>query len=165
VENPFVSPNLLDHLGASWVVIAILMFIFSQPGTSFAVLGGSEASVQEDQAHMQASLKNTHTNAYTVHELQLPTGTAVKEFAANGTVFGVSWKGKYPPDMQQILGSYFETYQQSLAAQNQNSRGRRPVHVETPGLIVRVSGHIGSFQGQAYVPDILPQGMKAEDIR
>jgi hypothetical protein len=37
--------------------------------------------------------------------------------------------------------------------------------VGTPGLVVQQSGHPRSFHGQAYIPQLLPQDVKASDIR
>jgi len=134
------------------------------PQQVFAVLGGSEASVQTDQVHMQASLRTTANAGYTVHELRAPTGVVVREYASGGTVFGVAWQGPWPPDMRQLLGSYYDQYQQAL--QQQSGRpGRRPVYVQLPGLVVMKSGHPRAFSGRAFVPDMMPQGVKAEDIR
>lgn len=135
------------------------------PSTAFGVLGGSEASVQADQSRMQAQVQTSRVGAYTVHELQGPSGTVIREYAANGTVFAVAWEGHWPPDMQQLLGSYFETYRQALQAQTEKSRGRGPVYIEVPGLVVNAGGHPRSFKGRAFVPEMVPQGMKAEAIR
>lgn len=135
------------------------------PLNVFAVLGGSEASVQTDQAHMQASLKSSMSGAYHVHEMQTPSGIVVREYAADGTVFAVAWSGPWRPDMEQLLGSYFETYRQALAAQSGARHGRRPVHIALPGLVVNMEGHLRSFRGSAYIPDMLPQGVAAKEIR
>ena len=144
--------------------IFVLMLLISFP--AFAVLGGSETSVQTDQAHFKASLRSTHSNNYTVHELRAATGTVVREYAAGGTVFGVAWEGPWPPDMQQLLGSFFDPYMQMRQQQVRNGPpGRRPVHVEQPGLVVNIAGHPGSFRGQAFVPSMLPTGVAAGDIR
>ncbi len=152
--------------GRSYLLPIVLgVCAFATPTPVFAVLGGSEASVQTDQAHMQASMKSTHTNAYTVHEMKSTTGTVVREYAASGTVFGVAWQGHWPPDMRQLLGSYFDMYQQELQAQTAKTHGRTPVHVVLPGLVVNVTGHPGSFKGMAYVPGMVPQGVKTEEIR
>ena len=76
---------------------------------AFAELGGDASSVQADQAYMQASLRTTTAQAYTVHEIQAPTGIIVREYVSptSGKVFGVAWQGPWPPDMRQILGNYF----------------------------------------------------------
>ncbi|HTS34127.1 MAG TPA: DUF2844 domain-containing protein [Candidatus Solibacter sp.] len=135
------------------------------PLNLFAVLGGSEASVQTDQAHMQASLKSSNTGPYRVHEMQTASGIVVREYAAGGTVFGVAWEGPWRPDMQQLLGSYFEAYQQALEAQSGVRHGRTPVHIALPGLVVNMGGHMRSFRGNAYIPDMLPQGVAEKEIR
>jgi len=133
---------------------------------AFAVLGGSEASVQTDQIQLKASLRSTQAQTYTVHELRAATGVVVREYAAGGTVFGVAWEGAWPPDMQQLLGSYFDQYMQERKQQARNGPpGRRPVHVELPGLVVNIAGHPGWFRGQAFVPSMLPSGVAAKDIR
>ena len=133
---------------------------------AFAVLGGSDASVQTDQIRFKASLRSTAAQNYTVHELRAATGVVVHEYAANGTIFGVAWEGAWPPDMQQLLGSYFAPYMQEREQQVRNGPpGRRPVHVELPGLVVNIAGHPGWFHGQAFVPSMLPSGVAAKDIR
>jgi hypothetical protein len=145
------------------MALAPLMLVLCLP--SYAVLGGSEATVQADQLHMQASLRSTSGAKYTVHELHAPTGIVVREYVANGSVFAIAWQGPWPPDMNQLLGSYFGPYQQALQAQGSNQVGRRPIHVEVPGLVVSSMGHPRSFRGRAYVPDMLPQGVSAEEIQ
>jgi uncharacterized protein DUF2844 len=145
--------------------IAFALLTLAMPVHLFAVLGGSEASVQTDQTHMQASLRTTQSGAYAVHELHGPSGVVVREYASEGTVFGVAWEGPWLPDMHQLLGSYFESYQKALQAQSGGRNGRRPIHVELPGLVVNVAGHPRSFHGRAYVPGMMPQSVKAEEIR
>jgi Protein of unknown function (DUF2844) len=71
---------------------------------AFAGLGEAASSVRADQAHMQGSLRTTQTQAYTVHEIQAPTGIAVREYVStSGKVFAVAWQGPWPPNMRQIL--------------------------------------------------------------
>ena len=133
---------------------------------AFAVLGGSDASVQTDQIQLKASLRSTQVQSYTVHELRAATGVVVREYAANGTIFGVAWEGAWPPDIHQLLGSYFDEYLQAREQQVRSGPpGRRPVHVELPGLLVNIVGHPGYFHGQAVVPNMLPAGMAKEDVR
>ena len=133
---------------------------------AFAVLGGSEASVQTDQVQMKASLRTTQARSYTVHEMRAATGVIVREYAANGTVFGVAWEGAWPPDMQQLLGSYFDQYMKEREQQVRTGpHGRRPVHVALPGLVVNIAGHPGYVRGQAFVPTMLPSGVAEGEIR
>lgn len=162
-----INLPVLQKDSGKWLyeIIAVALLTLAFAPRSYAVLGGSEATVQTDQVHMQASLQSTPGARYTVHELHTPTGTVVREYAANGSVFAIAWKGPWPPDLNQLLGSYFDSFQQELRANNTTHVGRRPIHMETPGLVVSSTGHPRSFQGRAYVPDMLPQGVTAEEIQ
>lgn len=143
-------------------LIALLLV----PLPALASLGGDVASVQSDQAKMQGSLRTSSNNSYTVHEIQSPTGVAVKEYASPaGKVFAVTWQGPFHPDLRQLLGLYFDQFTQAEQAQRAQRRGRGPVQIQEPGLVVQVSGHIRAFTGKAYVPQMLPAGVRAEDIR
>ena len=143
-------------------LIALLLV----PLPALASLGGDVASVQSDQAKMQGSLRTSSNNSYTVHEIQSPTGVAVKEYASPaGKVFAVTWQGPFHPDLRQLLGLYFDQFTQAEQAQRAQRRGRGPVRIQEPGLVVQVSGHIRAFTGKAYVPQMLPAGVRAEDIR
>ncbi|HEY3973052.1 MAG TPA: DUF2844 domain-containing protein [Candidatus Sulfotelmatobacter sp.] len=151
--------------------LAIGFAALTLPCPVFAALGGDAASVQADSVHMQASLRTsqaatTQGGAYTLHELHSSSGVVVREYVSSaGAVFGVAWQGPWLPDLHQLLGTYFEPYVQAMQARNAGRAGRRPVHIEIPGLVVNLSGHPRSFTGQAYIPENLPQGMKAEDVR
>jgi len=132
---------------------------------SFAALGEDVASVQADQAHINASLRVSQTSSYAVHELRTPTGIVVREFASPaGRIFAISWKGPSIPDLRQLLGSHFADFQQ--AAQAQNSQGRHgPLFVQQNGMTVELGGHMRDHIGRAYLPDQLPAGVHAEDLR
>lgn len=140
----------------------VLMSVFP----AFAALGEPASSVQDDQAHMQGTLHSTQNQAYTVHEIHAATGTIVREYvSSSGRVFAVAWQGPWPPDMRQILGSYFEQYQQAVHADTGSRAGRKPLRIEQPGFVMHAGGHMRSFSGHAYIPDNLPAGVSAEEIR
>jgi len=147
-------------------VFVFLLLMIAVPGDLFAALGGDPGSVQADQAHLQASARSIRKEAYTVQELHAPTGTVVREFVSpGGSVFGVAWEGPWPPDMHQLLGAYFDQFARAMQSASGSRIGRRPVHIELPGLVMEVAGHARSFTGRAYVPQMLPQGMSAGEIR
>lgn len=132
------------------------------PMSSFAALGGDVSSVQADQARMRASIRVAPSAAYTTHEMQSPAGTVVREFVSReGKVFGVAWQGPFMPDLRQVLGSYYDQYEQ--AARQHRSHG--PISLELPGLIFQSGGHQRAFAGRAYVPEMVPQGVHSEEIR
>jgi Protein of unknown function (DUF2844) len=134
------------------------------PFPASASLGGDVTSVQTDQAKMQGSLRTSSNNSYTIHEIQASTGVAVKEYVSPaGKVFAVTWQGPFHPDLRQLLGSYFDQFSQAEQAQRAQRRG--PVLIQQAGLVVQISGHMRSFWGKAYVPQMLPPGVHVEDIR
>jgi DNA-binding IclR family transcriptional regulator len=133
---------------------------------AFAGLGQDVSSVQADQLHMQGSLRITQSQAYTVHEIRSATGTVVREYvSASGKVFAVAWQGPWLPDMRQVLATYFDQYQQAARTQFNSNAGRRPLLIQQPGLVVQSGGHMRSFAGRAYIPEMLPQAVSVEEIR
>lgn len=122
-----------------------------------------ESSVEADRIQMKASLRVVSASAYSVHELEQPDGIVVREYVSDAaSVFAVSWHGAWRPDLQQILGRYYETF---LSANNAARRRRGPVNISSPGLVVQMGGHQRSFTGRAYIPELLPHEIRAEDIR
>jgi Protein of unknown function (DUF2844) len=136
------------------------------PFSLSASLGRDATSVQEDVAKMQGTLRTSSGNSYTLHEIQTPTGVAVKEYASSvGKVFAVTWKGPFHPDLRQLLGPYYDEYVQAVRTQRAQRSGHGPILIQHPGLVVEVSGHLRSFVGRAYVPQQLPAGMHVEDLQ
>ena len=122
------------------------------------------ASVQNDMVRMRASLKITHAEAYTVHEMQMSSGTVVREYVSPaGQVFGVAWQGPFLPDMKQILGTYFNRYEQVGIAKPRRAQG--PLIIQDPELVLESTGHMQSYRGRAYVPTMVPQGVSPDAIR
>ena len=137
---------------------------------AWAVLGDSAASVLSDQARMKGTLRSVDNRTYVMHEITTSSGSKVREFVTpGGAVFGVAWEGQFPPDFQKLLGPYYQQAQQAAAQQNQNNeqqvRRRGPVVIETPGLVFAQGGHTRSIRGQAYIPQLIPAGVQASDIR
>lgn len=133
---------------------------------AFASLGGNLSTVETDRARMSASVSTTHASNYDVHEIQSPGRTVVDEYVSTeGTVFAVTWHGQFPPQMQQILGSYFQQYSDALQAQPTQPYGHRPLNIQMPGLVVQTSGHMRAHYGRAYVPDMMPAGLQVDQIR
>jgi len=157
--NSRVSVSLI-----SWTSIALL--ILALPLPALAALGGDVASVHEDQAQMKGTLKSTQVASYALHEIKSAAGTVVREYVSpDGQVFGVAWQGPAIPNLQQILGSYFQTFSDAAQAQRVAHRGRGALYIQQPGLVVESTGHARTFSGKAYDPGKLPQGVTANDIR
>ena len=130
-----------------------------------ASLGGNVSSVHADSAHMSASEDMSENDNYQLHQLKLPTGTEVSEYvSSSGTVFAVSWHGPFMPDMQQLLGSYFDQYSAALSSQSREY-GRHPLDIHQTGLVVQTGGHMRAHWGRVYVPALAPQGLSVEKLQ
>jgi hypothetical protein len=132
---------------------------------AFASLGGDAASIDTDRAQMKASSQSKQANLYTVHRLITPSGTVVREYLSSaGNVFAVAWQGQFVPDMQQLLGSYFEQYSAAVKADKESYVGRRPLNLQLPGLVVQMNGYVRNYHFRAYLPQQVPAGVKQEEL-
>jgi hypothetical protein len=144
------------------LLLPSVLLAFAFP--AWASLGDNVTSVQSDKAHMRGTLRSVAAQRYVKHEIQVANGQLVREFVSpEGTVFGVAWEGPFQPDLQQILGSYFEPVKQAVAAQQRHGHG--PISVETSGFVFQQGGHARSFHGRAYVPGMVPQGVDVTEIQ
>lgn len=143
-------------------VVALLMLAL--PFSASATLGESATSTETDRVSMNASMRMVPATKYTVHEIQTPSGTTVREYvSAAGTVFAVAWQGPVMPDLRQTLGGYFDRYTAAAAAGRHASH--RHIAVRESDLVVQSNGHMRSFSGRAYLPQLLPQGVAIEEIQ
>ncbi|RDK01807.1 DUF2844 domain-containing protein [Paraburkholderia lacunae] len=128
----------------------------------------SAAAAAQSVMHSASSAASSTTASasYTVRETTLGSGTVVREYlAADGTVFGLAWRGPQMPDLSDLLGSYFPQYVAGLKAVRAARGGRGPVAVEQSSLVVHSGGHMGAFNGQAWLPQALPSGVSGSDIQ
>jgi len=124
------------------------------------------AAIARQAAQSSAASTASASAPYTVRQTTLPNGTVVREYLSQaGTVFGVGWNGPQPPDLSDLLGSYFPQYLAGIEARRAAGAVRGPGVVEQQGLIVHSGGHMGAFSGQAWLPQSLPAGVTAADIR
>jgi hypothetical protein len=101
--------------------------------------------------------------AYTDISRTLKSGTLVHEYAdATGAVFAVSWSGPFKPDLKRLLGRYFDM----LGTDNATRQGRRSrIEVNAGDLVVQSGGHMGAFEGRAWVKSRLPAGFDPQEMK
>ena len=140
------------------VLIAALM-----PHVASATLGQPETTVQNDIAQAHASLKSSQDRtAYRVHEIQLPSGTVMREFVApNGNVFAVAWQGPTRPDLRQALGQYFDAF---ASAPRSKFSDRRHVQIQQGDVVVQSGGHMRALSGRAYLQSAIPSGVNLGEL-
>ena len=164
-----------SHLRLSAARALASALLLTLPLPMWATLGDNAASVLTDQARMKGTVRSVDNQTYVMHEITATSGAKVREFVTpGGAVFGVAWEGQQPPDLQQLLGPYYQQAKQARQAQKQlqdlsasqtTPRARRaPVAIQTPGLVLYEGGHVRSFHGAAYIPQLVPTGVQASDI-
>ena len=105
----------------SWMLASTAAIAALLPCLASAALGEPEGSVAADGVQLHGSITASDQGAYRLHEIQLPSGTLVREYAGlDGTVFAVTWHGPYVPNLRQLLGRYFDAY---VAAAKAPTRG------------------------------------------
>jgi hypothetical protein len=149
------------NLGRVFVATTVVVgCAFGAGRDARATLGGDVASVQTNQEHLGAARQVQRLATGERHELQLPSGILVREYVSPaGVVYAITWQGPRMPDLRELLGAYFAQLVES------DSRPREGIHRMTmtgPDLVVRSSGHRGSFAGRAWVPSLVPPGLDPE---
>jgi Protein of unknown function (DUF2844) len=158
-SNSRISVSPISRIGIALLLLAL-------PLPALAALGGDVASVHEDQAQMKGTLKTTQAEAYSVHEITASANTVVKEYVSPaGKVFAITWHGQFIPDMQLLLGTYYDQYAQAAKAQRESHVGRHSVNIQQPGLVFQNGGHMRSYIGRAYVPEMVPQGVNVDALQ
>ena len=141
--------------------LALLVPMLALP--ALAALGGDATSVQKDAEQFKSEIRATQKAGYTVHEMKTSGGTMVREYLSPaGKVFGVSWQGPFVPDFQQLLGAYYQHF--TAAAQNRHGI-RGPLSINESGLVLVSGGHMRSYRGSAYIPEMLPEGVHPDAIQ
>jgi len=150
----------------TWLrLMAVFALVAASCHPARASLGGDRTSIRTDQTHMNARIHVNSAGTYEVHAIQSPGGTVVNEYlSSTGKVFAVAWHGPFMPDLQQILGTYFQQYSSALQAQEHHF-GHWPLNIQQTGLVVQTGGHFRAYSGRAFVPAMLPAGIKAENIQ
>jgi Protein of unknown function (DUF2844) len=157
--------RLVGNHGKEATRVLLSALLLALPLPAMAVLGDNAASVLTDQARMKGTLRSVDNGTYVMHEITSGAGTVVREFVSPaGIVFGVAWEGQFPPDLQQLLGPYYQQAQRAEKPEQQQRRRGAPVVIETPGLVMYETGHMRSFHGQAYIPQLVPQGVHVSEI-
>jgi hypothetical protein len=133
------------------------------PHAALAALGQPEAAVSSEAQQLRATVKSTLRTTYRLHEIQLPSGGVLREFAVPaGNVFAVAWSGPSIPNLRQALGSYFDTY---VAAAKTPHSGHTHLQILKDGFVMQSGGHMRAFSGRAYLPQAIPAGTSTDEIR
>jgi Protein of unknown function (DUF2844) len=145
----------------------VLLFAPTLLAPVWAALGETAASVERDRVMMKGQRQSRGGAAgYSIDTITV-AGIKVKEYvSSDGVVFAVVWTGTGVPDLQLLLGEYFEEYRQGVnAARSHRPKIRKPFQLKSERLVVERGGHSRSLWGRAFLPAALPPGVTAEDIQ
>jgi hypothetical protein len=163
MRSPFVLPTFSAE--TRFVVLHVLFVMFALSVPASASLGGRVDSVEGDTLHANGNLRIKDAGHYTIYEIKISTWTTVREFVSPaGVVFGVAWEGQFVPDLKQFLGTYFRDYSAMAQAEKSTSFGRRPLRLRLPSLMFETGGHMGSYYGRAYDPELVPEKVGEQEI-
>ena len=138
-------------IGALWTSVAS------------AALGQPESSIAAETQLNRASIKQSQVGAYRVHEMQLPSGTVLREYAGlDGKVFAVTWSGPFMPNLKQALGTYFDEFSAQIGTAHAT---RKHLVIRQPDLVVESGGHMRAHHGRAYLPQAIPSGVFIGDLK
>ena len=130
---------------------------------AFAVLGQYESSVSLDQQNLRGEDREQAAAGYRLHQITTPNGAVIREYVSpEGKVFGIAWQAQALPNLQQLLGSYFDDVHQAAVSK---SRRGGPLIVKKDDFMFFSGGHMRYFVGRAYVPSLLPKNVSAEVVR
>ncbi len=101
---------------------------------------------------------------YRVQEIVSDSTTIREYISPNDIVFAVAWNGLRHPDLTQLLGSYAGEYHQTLQKMPRE-KGHRFHRVKTNQIVVEKWGHMRNLRGRAYVPNLIPPGVRIDDIK
>lgn len=152
------------HVSAKGLLGAALIIA---PLAANATLGAAPSAPQNSAQTVTKNGSRSTAASYQVQQITEPSGTVVREYVANGIVFGVAWQGPAMPVLRDLFGAAnFDHYVQMVEAQRASpNRTRGQVTVAEPGLVVHSGGRPRAFQGQAYIPNLLPSGVVPADIQ
>jgi hypothetical protein len=142
----------------------ILLILILGAAPAWAALGQPESSVKLDGQFLRGQIRDEVHEGYRLHLITDPAGTVVREYVSPaGIVFAISWQGPFVPNMQQLLGSYFNHLQQN--AQARTGRHGGPLMIQDDNFILTSGGHMRSYRGRAYVPSLLPTNVSPEVVQ
>ena len=149
---------------AAWAALGDKPLAVSAPvsagsASTAGVSGASRVATLRAQSAVMAS-SGTAGVLYTIQTVLLETGTSVTEYVTpNGVVFAVRWTGPVLPDYALVLGGHFKTFQDAALADRARGKRGGSVGVNVGDLVVGSSGHMGAYQGYAYVTSLVPSGV------
>lgn len=138
--------------------------VLATAGTVQAALGEGAGSAAADLKVLSSGRSSSEVRTgYTVRQVQADALTLREFISPAGIVFAVAWQGMIHPDLKPLLGSYHADYTTALEKASPRPGSRR-LQVRAKNVVVEKWGQMRNLQGRAYVPDLIPPGVKIDEI-
>jgi hypothetical protein len=145
-------------------ILMTALLAVSSAASVWAGLGGTLSNLGPGADSMASRKLSTGVAGYTEVRRTLDSGTEIREYLdASGTIFAVSWSGPFIPDLKAILGVHFDAM--VAHAEKRSGAARSPMVVKGDDLMIVSGGHMGAFEGRAWLPSKLPAGFTPGDIQ
>ena len=129
------------------------------------VCGGRPAHAVLGEEIAAAPRATVTRGPYTLTERVTDSAVMVREYAdASGVVFAVAWEGPARPDLQTLLGRYFEAFAAAVA-NRAGGTGRRDLNVSTDEMLVQMGAHLRSHRGRVVLRTRVPEGASIAEIQ
>jgi len=143
--------------------LAVLTMLMMASTPAWAALGNNAASVDADAQAFGGQHAIVAKAGFNLHQITLQDGSTVNEYVSPaGTVFAISWKSHFMPNLNQLLGSYISNLQQGQRTQWIR---RRAITIQGDNFVFTSFGRMGSFQGRVLVPSLLPANITAAVVQ
>ncbi|BBU27288.1 hypothetical protein BTHE68_10220 [Burkholderia sp. THE68] len=134
-------------------------------GTTTSVHAQLGASGRAASASRSDVMHRAQSGLVRYHETTDAHGIVVREYIdSSGDVYAVSWRGPAMPDVQTLLGTYFETFRQGANA-SVGEAGLHTARVAQGDLVVENRVRLREFSGRAWLAGDLPPGVNTTDIQ
>jgi hypothetical protein len=155
----------MKHRFALQLAVAISLIMIVNLPRAWAALGEAANSVETDRVALAGQLNIIPAQSYAIQEITT-SELVVREYVFGDTVFAGAWRGRRPPNLVSLLGSYFQDYQEAASAAAANGpRMRGVTRIQGAHVVVETGGHPGDIRGRAYIPAFLPSGVTKEMIQ
>jgi hypothetical protein len=100
---------------------------------------------------------------YSMRQSVDANGVTIREYVLpQNVVFAVKWNGPIRPDMTALLGSYFPNF---VNAGQSHTAGTGPLIDGNDDFRIESAGRMGRFSGMAWLPRLIPAGVRPGDLK
>ncbi|WNC89031.1 DUF2844 domain-containing protein [Paraburkholderia sp. FT54] len=142
------------------------------PLSSHATLGGAPSTSASSPALLRATPQSAvatpaaqPANAvpYSMRQSIDANAVTIREYVLpENIVFAVKWSGPIRPDMTALLGSYFPNF---VSAGQSHASGTGPLIDGNDDFRIESAGRLGRFSGMAWLPRLMPAGVRPGDLK